>query len=138
MRIADWEEELSPREPRSKMLRIKFISNPQSAIKTLSSRDLILLLCILLLEAFNTTRRVYQFLLAGKERVAVRADFNVNLLLGRTCRPGCATSTNNMTFLIFGMDTWFHFNFSFALIKLANWPSFLKHRRMPVREKNLM
>jgi hypothetical protein len=88
---------------------------------------LIFLLSILLLEAFNATRRINQLLLTGKERMAVRADFDVNLLLGRTCRPGCAAGANDVTFLIFGMDTWFHFNFSFSSIApiksvTVTWP----------------
>jgi hypothetical protein len=42
---------------------------------------------VFLLETLDAARRVNQLLFAGEERVAVRANFHVNLFLRRTGRP---------------------------------------------------
>lgn len=41
------------------------------------------LLAISLVKAIDSSRRVYQFLLAGEKRVASGADFHVQLVLAR-------------------------------------------------------
>jgi hypothetical protein len=60
-------------------------------------------------EALNASGGVHQFLLAGKERVAIRADFQVNGALvggpGGKCVSACAVHAH---FFILGMDRCLH------------------------------
>src|SRR5215471_11638929 len=75
---------------------------------------------VLLLEPLDATRCVDQLLFPREERVAVRADFNVNLFLRRTRGPCGAAGASDMAFDIFGMNSFFHFHFSFYLNKSDN------------------
>src|SRR5262245_41230145 len=50
--------------------------------------------------------------------MAVRADFNVNVLLGRTRRPGMPAGAYDLAFDIFWMNSFFHSHFSFYLNKI--------------------
>ena len=61
-----------------------------------------------LIEPINTSTGVNQLLLAGIERVALGADFNLDVLLGGTGRKDVATSTANRRLFVFGMDTFLH------------------------------
>ena len=56
-------------------------------------------------------------LFAGEERVAVRADFHVNVFLRRTSRPRMTAGANDPAFDIFRMNSFFHSRFSFYLKK---------------------
>src|SRR5262245_16293841 len=56
------------------------------------------LLPVFLLESFNATRGVDQLLFAGEKRMAVRTDFDMDLFLRRTGRPGGAASADHLTF----------------------------------------
>src|SRR5262249_47171789 len=85
--------------------------NPQSG------GSLLVLLGVFLLETLDAARGVYQLLFAGEERMTVRADFHVNVLLGRSRRPRVAAGANDVTFDVFGMNSFFHFHFSFYLNK---------------------
>jgi len=51
-------------------------------------------------------------LLPGKERMTLGANLNSQVLLGGTCFKSLPASTRNCSFIIFGMDTFFH-NFTF-------------------------
>ena len=62
-----------------------------------------------LVEAINTSTGVNQLLLAGIERVALGADFNTNVLLGRTSGKSVATGTADRGLFVLGMDTFLHF-----------------------------
>ena len=62
-----------------------------------------------LVEAINTSTSVNQLLLAGIERVALGADFNTNVLLGRTGGKDIAASTADSGLFVIGMDTFLHF-----------------------------
>src|SRR5688572_4101547 len=63
---------------------------------------------VLLSELLHPARGIDQFLLAGKEGVAVRADIDVNSGNGRTGLDNGPTGTVDRCFLVFGMDTLFH------------------------------
>ena len=62
-----------------------------------------------LVEAINTSTGVNQLLLAGIERVALGADLNTNVLLGRTSGKSVATCTADRGLIVLGMDTFLHF-----------------------------
>ena len=62
-----------------------------------------------LVEAINTSTGVNQLLLAGIERVALGADLNTNVLLGRTGSKDIAAGTADGGLFVLGMDTFLHF-----------------------------
>ena len=62
-----------------------------------------------LVETINTSTGVNQLLLAGVERVALRADFNSDVLLSGTGRKDVATSATDRCLFVIGMDTFLHF-----------------------------
>jgi hypothetical protein len=59
-------------------------------------------------EPLNATFGVDELLTPGKERVAVRADFQVQFLLGRPRLPGRSAGTPGLYVMIFGMNAFFH------------------------------
>lgn len=62
-----------------------------------------------LLEAIYTAAAVYGLLLAGKERMAVRADVNIEVFAqGGTGLYGVATATSRFHVLVTGMNFSFH------------------------------
>jgi len=61
-----------------------------------------------LLETVNTSACVNELLLACKERMAVRADFNTEVALCGTCYECIAASACDCCLLILGMDSLFH------------------------------
>ena len=63
---------------------------------------------VALLEAVDTAAGVNQLLLAGKERVALGADFNAQLLLGGTGDEGVAADAGHGNLLILRMDAFLH------------------------------
>ena len=63
---------------------------------------------VALLEAIHTAAGVHQLLLAGKERVALGADFNAQLLLGRARHEGIAAHAGNGRLLILRMNAFLH------------------------------
>ena len=73
------------------------------------SAVLILLQIESLVETINTSTGVNQLLLAGIERVALGADLNTDVLLGRTSSKDIATGTANGGLFVIGMDTFLHF-----------------------------
>ena len=61
-----------------------------------------------LVEAVNTAAGVYQLLLAGKERMALGADFNADLgYVGDSLHSSTASAANHSR-AILGMDILFH------------------------------
>src|SRR5579885_1994912 len=66
------------------------------------------LLRVALLEAIDATGGVDELLLAGEERMALRADLDAELLLGRARRPGFTASAVDLNLLILRMDFCFH------------------------------
>jgi hypothetical protein len=69
-----------------------------------------LLLAITPVKSVNASRRVNQFLLAGKERMARRADFHMQVVFSRRAGlESVPTSAGNSDFVIFRMNSWFHF-----------------------------
>ena len=64
---------------------------------------------VLLLEAVNTPSSIHQFLLAGEEWVATRADFHTDIALVRG--PGLeimAASADDVDFVVSGMNSGLH------------------------------
>ena len=62
-----------------------------------------------LVEPINTSTGVNQLLLAGIERVALGADFNTNILLGRAGGKNITASAADRGLFVIGMDTFLHF-----------------------------
>jgi hypothetical protein len=61
-----------------------------------------------LLEAIHATATVHQLLLAGEEGVALGADFDAKLGLGRTRLKRFTAYATNGCFAVLGMDFLFH------------------------------
>ena len=61
-----------------------------------------------LVETVNTSTGIYQLLFAGIEGMALRADFNLNVLLRGTGREDVATGTADRGLFVLGMDTFLH------------------------------
>ena len=61
-----------------------------------------------LVETVNTSTGVNQLLLAGIERVALGANFNTDILLGRTGGKDVATGAADSGLLVVGMDAFLH------------------------------
>ena len=63
---------------------------------------------ILATEALNAARSVHQLLLAGKKRMAIRADFQVNVaLMSGAGRKSVSARANHSNFVIVRMNTLF-------------------------------
>ena len=66
-------------------------------------------LAVALVEAIDSSRGVDQLLLAGKERVASRTNFNVQVtFLGRASLEGLAARAGDGDINVFWVDSWFH------------------------------
>ena len=65
---------------------------------------------VFLAESFNSACRVHQFLLAGKERMALGADLNTDVFLGRAHLYDVSASALNIGFSILRVNIWFHFS----------------------------
>ena len=61
-----------------------------------------------LVEAINTSTGVNQLLLAGIERVALGADFHLNVLLGGTGSKDITASAADGSLFVIGMETFLH------------------------------
>ena len=79
--------------------------NPYHACGT----DFVLLQIETLVEPINTSTGVNQLLLAGIEGVALGADFNSDVALGRTGSKSVTASATNSSLFVIGMDTFLHF-----------------------------
>src|SRR5262245_33726226 len=62
----------------------------------------------LLREPLDPAFRVDELLPAGEERVAIRADFEVQLLLGRPGLPSIAAGASSLDVVVLRVDTWLH------------------------------
>ena len=60
------------------------------------------------LEAIDTAARVYQLLLSGEERMALRANFHADVLLCGACVNHIAASASNGRLFIFRMNCFLH------------------------------
>ena len=69
-----------------------------------------------LVETVNTSTGVTQLLLAGIARVALGADFNLDVLLGRTSGKLVATSATDHGLFVSGMDAFLHFIHLFLVV----------------------
>ena len=66
-------------------------------------------LAVALVEAIDASRSIDQLLFAGKERVASRANFDVQVaLFGRAGLEGLAASAGNSYVDVFWVNSWFH------------------------------
>ena len=62
----------------------------------------------LLVELGNASAGIHQLLLTCKEGVTLRADFHLDILLGRTCLNHITAGASNRSLLIIGMDSFLH------------------------------
>ena len=63
---------------------------------------------IALLKAIHASAGIYQLLTAGKERVALGANFNLELTLDGTALEGLAASATNDALTVIGVDILLH------------------------------
>src|SRR5579859_995428 len=122
----------NPREPkniapemRKGSVRCLFLIAPRASGR---GRLRICLLAVLLAEFFDATGRVHDFLLAGIEGMAGRADFHVQgFAQSGTRSKGIAATAGHCDVGVFGMDFRLHFGSfhveaGFALPKGADYP----------------
>jgi hypothetical protein len=69
-------------------------------------------------KSLNAASRVYQFLFAGKKRMALGADFNANILFGGTYLDDVTAGTGNGRFKIVRVNFGFHLS-SDKIVNLA-------------------
>ena len=62
----------------------------------------------LLVELGHASAGIDQLLLASEEGVTLRADFHLDILLGRTCLNHITAGASNSSLLIIGMDSFLH------------------------------
>ena len=62
----------------------------------------------LLVELGHASAGIHQLLLTGEEGVTLRADFHLDILLGRTCLNHITAGASNSSLLIIGMDSFLH------------------------------
>lgn len=75
------------------------------------------------LELLNPSGGVYELLLAGIERVALGADFNLHLFFGGAGLYGIAADAgNNRVWVVFGVDFRFHTRASLAAFMSVDKP----------------
>ena len=63
---------------------------------------------VALLEAIHASAGIYQLLTAGKERVALGANFNLELTLDGTALEGLTASATNDALTVIGVDILLH------------------------------
>ena len=63
---------------------------------------------VTLFELVDTTARIYELLSACEERVTLRADFNTNVALRRTCFNNITASTSDGGLLVVRMNVLLH------------------------------
>ena len=71
-------------------------------------RMLLLANAISPIELINTSTRLCSFLLACIEWMALGTDFNVDILLGRTCHKCVTAVTRYGCLIVIWMDSFFH------------------------------
>ena len=71
-------------------------------------RTVFLLQAVFLVETVNTSTGVNKLLLAGVERVTLGANFNLDVLFGRTSLNNCTTRASDSSLFVLGMDTFLH------------------------------
>ena len=71
-------------------------------------RTVFLLQAVFLVETVDTSTGVNKLLLAGVERVTLGANFNLDVLLGRTSLNNCTTRASDSSLFVLGMDTFLH------------------------------
>ena len=62
----------------------------------------------LLVELGNAAAGIDQLLLTSEEGVTLRADFHLDITLGRTCLNHITAGASNSSLLIIGMDSFLH------------------------------
>ncbi len=82
----------------------------------------------LLVEFINSSAGINEFLLACKERMAFRANFNMEIVLCGLCMVFSTTRTYDYGILVLRMDVLFHFQHLFFSDILRKYSS-LYHTR---------
>src|SRR5215471_3732348 len=97
------------------------LNRHQLAISSFGDRRLGRLLAVAAIEPINASGRIDQFLLAGKEGMASGANLDVEIFFaGRARFESFAARASYCDFLIFWMNSRFHFSFTYMVVK----PSF--------------
>jgi hypothetical protein len=77
---------------------------------------------VLLVEAVHTSTGVNQLLLAGVERVTLGADFDLDILLGRSRLDHRTAGATDSSLLIVGMDAFSQCCSPLSIHKKGAWP----------------
>ncbi len=77
-------------------------------LKNVRTETACLLLLVLIEEALNASFSVEQLVFAREERMAVSADFDLDLLFGRAGFDHVAASAGDSGFRVNGMNALFH------------------------------
>lgn len=83
-------------------------------------QKLLLCACKTALELIQTSAGIDKLLLAGKERMALGADFNGHIAFGRTSLNLSAASTSDRAFFVFGMESFLHVCTPHFLVNLCS------------------
>ena len=70
----------------------------------------------LFVELIYTAARIDQFLLTGEKGVALRADFDLDILFGGAGGDDLAARALNGSLIVFRMDTFLHFSSPLSLL----------------------
>ena len=76
---------------------------------------------VTLLEAVYTSAGIDELLLAREKRMALGANINTKILLGRGSLDNLAASTTDRCFLILGMDALFHSCHLFIISEITTY-----------------
>src|SRR5687767_7227491 len=92
-------------EPRQILIDI----DPSTSLRT-AARSLggLVLRRVLALEAVDAAGRIDQLLLAGEERMALRADLDAKLLASGAGGPALTACAVDLDLVIFRVNLWFH------------------------------
>ena len=82
---------------------------------------------VALLEAVNTSAGIDELLLAREKRMALGANINTKILLGRGSLDNLAASTTDRCFLILGMDALFHSCHLFICSQITTYGLYHSH-----------
>ena len=74
----------------------------------------VLLETVFLLELFNTTFGIHELLLSRVEWMAVRTNFDLQILLCGPCLDHIPACTGNGCRIVFGMDLGLHYSIPFT------------------------
>jgi len=93
---------------------------------------------IFLLEFIDTSTGIHKFLLAGKERMAGRANFHAQILLDRSALERIPASASYRSYVIIRMNRFFHYLSPLSALNLRTIQSKWTHKQIIAWAARLM